>query len=245
MFVPVMRGIIERRILVNYRVDPAVLVRLLPAPFRPKLVAGHGMAGVCLIRLAHIRPRWLPAALGVRSENAAHRIAVEWTENGATREGVFIPRRDTSSRLNRLAGGRLFPGEHHAARFDVTERDDRYRVAVEAADGGLRLLVEGRVAEALPTGSVFASLQAASDFFAAGSLGYSVTSQPGSYDGLELKSFGWRVEPLALHCLESSYFAERDRFPVGSIAFDSALLMRGIDHEWHSHPRLCAFAHCA
>src|SRR5919204_5757200 len=112
MQVPVIRGIIDRRILANFRVDATVLARLLPSPFRPKLVHGAGMAGVCLIRLKDIRPRFLPSFLGISSENAAHRIAVEWDEGGRRREGVFIPRRDTSSWLNTLAGGRLFPGLH-------------------------------------------------------------------------------------------------------------------------------------
>ena len=31
-------------------------------------------------------------------------------------------------------------------------------------------------------------------------------------------------------------------FPAGSVEFDSALLMRGIDHEWHGREPLCAGA---
>jgi hypothetical protein len=50
--------------------------------------------------------------MGISSENGAHRIAVEWTENGAIKEGVFIPRRNSSSFFNSLAGGRIFPGRH-------------------------------------------------------------------------------------------------------------------------------------
>ena len=64
MQIAVIRGVIDRRILVNFRADAAVLARLLPAPFRPKLVNGAGMAGVCLIRLKDIRPRFLPPLLG-------------------------------------------------------------------------------------------------------------------------------------------------------------------------------------
>ena len=64
MQIPVLRGIIDRRILVNYRVDPEVLEKLLPQPFRPKLINGVGMAGICLIRLKQIRPRFLPLVLG-------------------------------------------------------------------------------------------------------------------------------------------------------------------------------------
>ena len=44
MKIPVVRGVIDRRILVNFRVDLEVLARVLPRPFRPKLAHGcrHG-----------------------------------------------------------------------------------------------------------------------------------------------------------------------------------------------------------
>ena len=110
MDIRVVQGIISRRILVNYQVDAQVLQRILPTPFRPKLTHGMGIAGVCLIRLQSVSPRFVPTALGLASENAAHRIAVEWEENGQLHEGVYVPRRDTSSWVNILVGGRLFPG---------------------------------------------------------------------------------------------------------------------------------------
>jgi len=54
MRIPVIQGVIERRILANFRIDAEVLARVLPAPFRPKLVAGYGVGGICLIRLRAI-----------------------------------------------------------------------------------------------------------------------------------------------------------------------------------------------
>ena len=54
MKIPAMRGIIERRILANFHVDADVLASVLPEPFRPKLIHGVGMAGICLIRLKHL-----------------------------------------------------------------------------------------------------------------------------------------------------------------------------------------------
>ena len=155
MRIPVIRGLIDRRILVNYRVDPDVLSRLLPKPFRLKLVNGMGMAGVCLIRLKHVRPRFLPSFVGISSENAAHRIAVEWDQNGETKQGVFVPRRDTSSRLNTLVGGRLFPGEHSHATFRVEEHGDNFRVELTSDDQQTHLLVEGHGTDDLPATSAF------------------------------------------------------------------------------------------
>lgn len=240
MQIPVIRGVIDRRILVNYRVQPDVLSRLLPAPFRPKLINGAGMAGACLIRLQHIRPRFLPAFLGITSENAAHRIAVEWDHGGETQEGVFVPRRDTSSRINALLGGRLFPGLQSHAAFQVQEHDDHFRVELNSDDRYTHLLVEGRVADELPGDSVFGSLPEASDFFERGSLGYSTTAEPGRFEGLELHGFNWQVRPLEVENVQSSFFENPEMFPPGSIEFDCALLMRGIDHEWHGATCLCS-----
>lgn len=240
MRIPVMRGLIDRRILANYRVDPIVLARVVPPPFRPKLIHGHGLAGICLIRLKHVRPRFLPRAIGIASENAAHRIAVEWDQDGQVREGVYIPRRDTSSRLNALVGGRLFPGEHHHARFEVLESDDRFHIALESDDDHTRVAIDARVAPSLPASSVFTSFEEASAFFRRGSLGYSVTSKPGTFDGLELDSFEWKMEPLAVDRVASSFFDDRATFPAQSLTFDCALLMRGVEHAWHGRASLCA-----
>jgi hypothetical protein len=242
MRLPAVRGVIDRRILVNYRVDPAVLAKTLPLPFRPKLYRGHGIVGICLIRLREVRPRWLPTWVGISSENAAHRTAVEWDDAGQTREGVYIRRRDTDSWLNAIAGGRLFPGMHSHARFAVRESDSHFEINLRSDDGATRLSVAADVAEQLPPGSVFASLAEASAFFQAGSLGYSATPDPRRYDGLELSCDLWRVEPLAVSSVRSSYFEDRALFPTGSIEFDCALLMRGIHHEWHGSPDLCCAA---
>jgi hypothetical protein len=240
MKIPTMQGIIDRRILANFHVDPDVLAKVLPSPFRPKLINGKGIAGICLIRLKHLRPRFVPAFLGISSENAAHRIAVEWDHNGETKEGVYIPRRDTSSRINTLLGGRLFPGFHHHARYQVQENDGHYSVVLDSDDDDTHVAVEGHLTADLRDGSVFHSIQEASDFFKCGSLGYSATRTAGTYDGLELRTINWNVESLAVDRIESSFFEDSKLFPAGSTEFDCALLMRNINHEWHGRPTLCA-----
>jgi hypothetical protein len=234
-----MRGMIDRRILVNYHVDPNVLAPLLPAPFRPKIVHGVAMVGICLIRLKKVRPTFLPAWLGVSSENAAHRTAVEWDDHGVVREGVFVRRRDTNSRLNSLGGGRLFPGIHHHAEFSVHETPDRFEVALRSDDGITSMSVRGRRAERLPATSVFASLEEASSFFQSGSLGYSTTANENRFHGLELRCTSWHVEPMDVEEVRSSFFEDASLFPKSSIELDCALLMRGIDHEWHGQADLC------
>ena len=242
MRIPVIRGVIDRRILVNYRVDPEVLAEIVPAPFRPQRVDGSGIAGICLIRLKQVRPRFLPSFVGLSSENAAHRIAVEWDADGERQTGVFVPRRDTSSRLNVFAGGRIFPGVQNRARFDVREDDERFHVAMTSRDGSAHVTVDGRVGSELPAESVFSSLEDVSRFFELGSVGYSPDSSKSRFDGLEIRAFNWHIEPLDVERVESSFFDDRTQFPAGSVTFDNALLMRGIDHEWHSRESVCCAA---
>lgn len=239
MRIPTIRGIIDRRVLVNFRVDVDALSRVCPAPFRPQTVNGFGIAGICLIRLKNIRPKVLPAFCGISSENAAHRIAVEWDTDTGTRSGVYIPRRDTSSLLNAIAGGRIFPGVHNRARFDVRETGDEYHIAMQSVDDSARVKVVGRKTDSLPKDSVFATLAECSQFFAEGSLGYSPGNTKTNFDGLELRTDNWQVNPLDVTDVQSSFFDDHEIFPPGSVAFDDALLMQGIDHEWHSRQPLC------
>ena len=234
MRLPVIQGVIRRRILVNFRVDPAVIQTQLPSRFRPKTHAGQSIAGICLIRLESLRPRLVPQSLGLSSENAAHRIAVRWEEDGAEKEGVFIPRRDTASAFNHLAGGRLFAGEQNRARFTVQESSDNIDLSMQSDDGQVSLKIRGRVGGRLPASSHFSSLAEASAFFEPGSVGYSVTRDAGRLDGLELRTHGWSVAPLEVEEVYSSYFSDESRFPRGSVEFDCALVMRNLGHEWHS-----------
>lgn len=239
MRLPVIQGLIRRRLLVNFRVDAEVMGRFLPSPFQVKAHKGYAIAGICLIRLEEVRPRGLPRMVGVQSENAAHRVAVVWQgADGQQREGVYIPRRDTGSRLNHWAGGRVFPGEHGLAKFVVSDRSGGVDIDMKSCDGAMRVMVEGEEAPGLPVDSCFESLQEASDFFQPGSVGYSVTKNGQRLDGIRLKTYRWEVKALAVKRVESTFFADEKVFPKGSVAFDHALIMRDIAHEWHSEPDL-------
>jgi len=192
MKIPAIKGVIRRRILLNYRVDPELVQNILPKKFRPKLVDGYAIAGVCLIRMEAIRPKGLPSLFGLSSENSAHRIAAYWDGHDEEAvEGVFVPRRDTSSETDNF-----------------------------------------------PKGSIFKSLEESSKFFESGCIGYSSRPNSCALDGLLLKVDHWQVSALSVESVHSAYFDDHSLFPADSIAFDHALLMRDIHHEWHSEPMI-------
>ncbi|WP_051804410.1 DUF2071 domain-containing protein [Streptomyces griseus] len=235
---PRLSSVIERRLLVNYRVDPDAAARLLPGPLRPQLVRGHAVAGICLLRLGGVRPVGAPRAFGLRSENAAHRVAVEWDGPDGVETGVYIPRRDTASRLNVWAGGRLFPGEHGRADFEVHETSRQVRVALATRDGDTRVDVSVEVADELRGSELFADLAEASRFFRRGAKGFSATRSGRHLDGMELRTDAWRVEAGRVHSASSSFFDDPDLFPRGSATLDCALLMRDVPVTWLPLPDL-------
>ncbi|MEM6346603.1 MAG: DUF2071 domain-containing protein [Bacteroidota bacterium] len=231
MKLPVIEGVIDRRILINYQAEEEVLNRFLPEGLRPKLVKGKGIVGICLIRLKNIRPKAFPKAMGISSENGAHRIAVEWHEAGALKEGVYIPRRDTSSRINALVGGRIFPGKHYYAKFQQKEIGQRYNVSFQSEDGTY-LSIKACESKSWEKESVFEDMSCASSFMEKGSVGYSPLIEKGKFEGLELKTKNWAVSGLKVEAVKSSFFEDESIFPRGSIKFDNALLMKNIEHEW-------------
>jgi hypothetical protein len=231
MRLPEITGIIKRRILVNYRVQPSVVAALLPQPFRPKLHRGHAIAGICLIRLEKMRPAGMPGFIGISSENVAHRVAVEWDDGATVREGVFIFRRDTDSLLNHYAGGRIFPGEQHFANFAVRDSGGHIGLRARTEKGVALVELRGFESDTLPAGSVFGSVEESSRFFECGCAGFSLASA-GAIEGMKLVTRDWRVRPFEVEIWRSRFFADAASFPEGSVVFDHAIIMRDIAHEW-------------
>ncbi len=236
MWPPAMESVVERRLLINYRIEAAVVAPLLPVGFRPQLVRGWAVGGVCAIRLGSLRPRGLPAPLGLTSEGCAHRFAVEWNHGDAVHHGVFIARRESGSRVNVLAGDRIFPGRHAPARFDVDESDDQ--IALRCVGPDVRVAAAGSVGDALDGSLLFPDLAAASEFFRSAPVGYSPTRHADRFEGMEFRTDAWNIEPFDLEHMESSYFDDRTRFPADAIALDSALVMRNVPATWHPAPSL-------
>ena len=234
MKLPTIHGYIDRCILVNFTADPSIVKKIIPAPFRPAIYKDKAIVGICLIRLKHIKPKGFPDFMGISSENGAHRIAVEWTdEAGQINEGVYIPRRDTSLYINALVGGKLFPGKHHLAKFDVKEMDGNYHIAF-TSDDDTSILLEAKEATTLPSNSIFETMENASAFFQKGAAGYSPNGK--KFDGIKLQTYTWEMKPLEVSKVNSSFFEEASIFPKGSVSFDNALLMTKIEHEWKSLP---------
>lgn len=221
----IIRGIrarLRRRLLLSYRLDPDVARGLLPEGLRPLLVDGYAVAGVCVLGLEDIRPPWARGSWGLRSENAAHRIAVEWDGGGEIRRGVYIFTRHSSAWLPVLFGGRVFPGVHRKARFAIEESAGRYAVTMDGAGESLAADVE--IGGEWESG-LFRTIEDASEFYRSGRIGWSRRHDGLSLESVALTSPEWAVEGARLRTLRSSFF---DALPEGAAVFDSVVVMRDL-----------------
>jgi len=230
---PVLEGVIARRVLLNYRADPAVVRHRVPAPLELVMHNGAAVVGVCLIRLERLRVKGSPALFAIAAENMAHRVAVRYPTANGWREGVFIWRRETDKTVIALLGGRLFPGLHEAAEFKIVDTGRLVVFDVRTTGGVADVsLVAERAPEWEPTG-LFGSLGEASEFFRRGDCGWSCALDGRSLEGMQLRTLRWEVEPLRVVESRAVFY---EQFPRGSIELDSALVMRGLPHEWHALP---------
>jgi hypothetical protein len=230
---PRITGIIDRRILLNYRAPLSVVQEMLPGPFEVRSVNGLALIGVCLIRFKSLRPAFLPAALGISSENAAHRISVVWSDKVGTHTGVYVTRRDTNSAFVKLTGGRVFPGVHGRAKFDVEESSDRVAISIGDSDGVL-VSLSGEISDDFSS-EVFASHDEASRYFQDDRIGYSPARSDRELEGLKLNCHKWVTSNLRI---DESYVREFSALSP-EIEFDHALIMHGVSHDWSEVPRLC------
>ena len=230
---PILEGVIARRVLLNFRADPLIVQKLLPGAFEAEQCAGSAIVGVCLIRLEGLRGRGFPWWAGMASENMAHRVAVTYRTSRGQQRAVFIWRRETDQRLVKMFGGRLFPGVHQLARFQVKDEGESVSMTVQSADGKTDVCFSATTNQNWQPTPAFRCLEEASTFFQGGDCGFSYSLNRKSVEGMQLKIKRWSLTPLSVQLKEAAFYFDPARFPKGSIEFDHGLMMRSIPHEWH------------
>jgi uncharacterized protein YqjF (DUF2071 family) len=228
----VFEGVVARRLVVNFRVDPEVAAGLVPAPLEPARLGGAAVAGMSLIRLEQIRPRGLAPIVGLAIENMAHWVAVTAPVEDGRVSAFFVLRRDTESRLVATLGGPLFSAAHHLAQFDVDEDERHLRAKVRTDNGAADVEVEVDWGAAFRGTPCFPSLGAAERFFREFERGFTASETGGLLAAVRLRPSPVRLEPVRLVAARCRYFEDPKRFPEGSVTLDGALGMRSIPYEW-------------
>jgi len=127
---PGVRGVVERRMLVNYRVDLGKLDTALPGPFRGREVGEtrKGIGTVCLTKVEKARPKFAPERAGLSVRSVTHRVPAEIEGEG--RFCAYVPLRGVSSRLCASVGSHALPAEIRCAEFRTEEKEGVRRTSV-------------------------------------------------------------------------------------------------------------------
>jgi hypothetical protein len=187
--------------------------------------------------MEEMRPSFLAKMpKGITSDNAAHRIAVEWEENGMKKDGVYIFRRDTNCLFNSIAGGRMFPGVNQYSSFEIHDENGNVEFNMLSKDGEVSIHFKGHECSELPASSVFSSTLEISNFFKEGADGYSASRSQNCHQGLCLQTINWNMMPFHLDELSTSFFLNEFLIQDDQMQFDSAVIMRDIEHQWNKIP---------
>jgi hypothetical protein len=218
-----LRGPIGCRLVVLYRVAPDALVPLMPEGMRVDPYKGYAVAGLCYTHRVRGEGPWWSNPPSQGGDMLSLRILAELDTTSGPRPALWIPRRETSSRLSARFAGALLRGEHHSCRAELEQGDSTLELRVHAGDVE-ELYLRAELAGGLE-GSLFAHPREAEQV-----LGESRLVRPkspidalaGESDDLGLGTGQVSAEPLLVRELRARPFDDRELFTEGSATFDSA-----------------------
>ena len=222
---PAVRARMRERFIVNMRVPPHALATELPGSLEPQGVNGWGIISFCLLDLRRLTIAPLPAVVGPRSVSCAVRAAV-LDEAGAP--SVFVPARQTSSRLGAWFTRRGFSAPHELVEIDVASHQD----------GGTELRVTDRGVTAIDAwlrphtavqSEAFDSLDAFARFLAMGERSYGRSRHDGKLTVLDLHKADAVYEPLSIERIDGPFV---DHWQSAGGELDSAFRTTNARYEW-------------
>jgi hypothetical protein len=221
---PAVRGVVGRRLLVNYRVELEKLDTVLSEPFRGREVGetGMGIGSICLTRVENARPRFAPEFFGVSAETATHRVYARVERSGD--HCIYVPRRDVSSRFHALLFGSLLPTEFEQGEFQEMENGRKHQIRVECGKEIVGVEFHEAERDGVGDDSVFYSVESASTFLCDGGTEYDLTGDV--YSGVETVPQERGLKPVEVDEVRSSFFEK-----LGG-KFDSAFRAENVEHVW-------------
>jgi len=227
-----LRGRIERRYLVVYRVDPDAAALLVPTGAHPLEYHGATLVSLCYTRLAAARSPLLPRSLRSARHHLAWRIPIQKGEEA--RRGVWVPRRETSSWLSARCSGALSRSEYHQARFELNDDDASLQLTVLRHPDELVLSLRARRGGEL-RGSIFATPRQAREYMA----GDGPVTPPDPLapllDRLHVED-DCTLEPLAVDEVHVPGFEDGVLLPAESADFDSLFCVTPVRRAQNAAP---------
>ena len=102
-----MNGVVTRRFLISYPVQPAVLSRFLPPNAELSTWQGLAWVSACFVTIRHMRPSFVSSPVGIDFNYLVHRTRARIPyPDGVRRESVLVLEANITSRVFAAIGQR-------------------------------------------------------------------------------------------------------------------------------------------
>lgn len=157
-----MLGTIDRCWLFTYQTPEEEARALLPRQLEPVTRAGCAFWSVVVCHLSQMRPKPLPALLGMSYWHVAYRFYVRFhPASGPPVEGLHFVRSDCDRPLMTRMGNLLTDYNFHTAGIEVVEEPPLLRLSVRSPDAPAAATIDWIEPPRLPPHSAFATLEEA------------------------------------------------------------------------------------
>ena len=222
---PSVRARMHERYIVNVRVPPDALAAALPGCLDPQEVNGFGIVSFCVLDLRRISIAPVPPVAGPRSVSCAARYAV-LDEGGAP--SVFVPERQTGSRLGAWFTRRGFSAPHGLVDIEVSSHPDG-GAEVHVRDDGTPTFDAWLRPRSSLESLAFDGVDDFAAFLAMGERSYGRSRHDGKLTVLDLHKSDAGYEPHMVERIGGS-FIEQWKAVGGEV--DSAFRTTDARYEW-------------
>lgn len=192
---------------------------------------------VVTCRVQHMRPKGLPAALGVTYHHVAYRLLVQaMTARADLVHGLYFVRSDADAPVLGAVGNRTTDFKFHLADIALDSGPDRYHAAVTTPDGTGDAAFELGAPQP-PAGprhrdSAFATHLDASEWLTYRPLGLSVGTRRLRMAEVRRDANAWRETAVQLTRFRSDVFDTLGQTPANGLLPEHATRVADMDYEW-------------
>lgn len=205
------KAFLRQSLVLTYAFPSELLEPLLAPGLALDTYRGYGFLAIALVETQHLRPSFLPAALGGNFFLSGYRIFVRLGNGGSSLRGLRILRSDTDCLWMVNAGNLLTHYKYRLCQAEVSERPGgiEWMIRTPGKEADLRVLAwTGDGPAPLPAESPFLHDKDARRF--AGPLPYTFDYEPETHSIIRIRGVrrNWHPTPVRAEVLENTFLSQ-------------------------------------
>ena len=219
---------------VTYAMKPQVLEPLLPKGLVLDVFGGYGYLAIAMVQTEHLRPSFLPKAMGRDFFLSGYRIFTRLDTASQSKRGLRILRSDTNHGWMVCAGNLLTHYNYRLCEAEVASDGSElhWSIRTKGAEADLDVVARlGKGPAELPSGSPFKTMAEARKF--AGPLPYTFDyeEETGSIIGIRATRQQWEPRPVAVEVRRNT-FLEHEPWRSAHPILANAFYVHDVPYRW-------------